>query len=298
MTASPEDGGRDPRQRTFTPDFLTELFRNPLDQGYADAAARKARGEGPTGARKKVLSGITAVTLLGVGFLFVVAYLQTVADEPGRSLARNTLIEQVQSRRESTSRMQERADKLRDEVADLREKQLGGATVARLRALEAETGLASVRGTGARVTVGDGPATIDPVSGKESEDGRVRDSDLQAATNALWAAGAEAIAINGQRLTSTSTIREAGEAVLVDFRPVTTPYQIVAIGPDGLADDFAKGAAGRFFEALKARYGMSYDVTEVGDVTLDAATDPNLREAKPATTTPSSPPVSPSKGGR
>ena len=53
--------------------------------------------------------------------------------------------------------------------------------------------------------------------------------------NALWAAGAEAISINGQRLGPTTAIRFAGEAVLVDFRPVTNPYEISAIGdPDTL----------------------------------------------------------------
>ncbi|GIE18196.1 DUF881 domain-containing protein [Winogradskya humida] len=296
-------GGDEKPQRTFTPDFLTELFRNPLDPGYADAAARKARGDGPTGARKRMLSGISALTLVALGFLLVVAYRQTVADEPARTQARDELIGQVQSRRSGTSELQARADRLRGEVADLREQQLGGAAVARMQELEAETGLAAVRGSGARVTVGDGPTPIDPVTGVRSSDARVRDTDLQRATNALWAAGAEAIAINGQRLTATSTIRQAGEAILVDFRPVTTPYQIVAIGPDELAADFRKGAGGQFFKALNSRYGMSYDVAPVGDVTLEAATEPIFRQASPSTPPPAksqSPKIttSPSEGGR
>ena len=55
---SPDDAPDGPRdgneRRTFTPDFLTELFRNPLDPGYADAAARKARGGAATGAAEAV----------------------------------------------------------------------------------------------------------------------------------------------------------------------------------------------------------------------------------------------------
>jgi len=296
------DGGNAQR-RTFTPDFLTELFQNPLDPGYADAAARKARGDGRTGAIKQVVSGVSALTLVALGFLLVVAYQQTMADEPARTQARDTLVDQVQSRRSETSELQARADQLRAEVADLREKQLGGAAVARLREMEAETGLAPVRGSGARVTVGDGPTPIDPLTGERKSEARVRDTDLQLATNALWAAGAEAIAVNGQRLTATSTIRQAGEAILVDFRPVTTPYQVVAIGPGTLADKFRDGAAGRFFRALGAKYGMSYDVAEVKNVTLDAATEPNLRQAVPSTPLPASSgaPTSPSskasKGG-
>lgn len=300
------DGGTDggsAQRRTFTPDFLTELFQNPLDAGYADAAARKARGEGPTGAAKRLISGVSAVTLAALGFLLVVAYQQTVADEPARTQARDTLIEQVQSRRSETAELQVRADRLRAEVADLREKQLGGAAVARLREMEAQTGLAPVSGSGARVTVGDGPTPIDPLTGERTTEARVRDTDLQLATNALWAAGAEAIAVNGQRLTATSTIRQAGEAILVDFRPVTTPYQVVAIGPDSLADKFRDGATGRFFRALNAKFDMSYDVAEVSDITLDAATEPNLRQAVPSTPppgasgTPTSPSSKASKGG-
>ena len=64
----------------------------------------------------------------------------------------------------------------------------------------------------------------------------MRDGDLQLVVNALWAAGAEAISINGQRLGPTTAIRFAGEAVLVDFRPVTNPYEVSAIGdPDTLS---------------------------------------------------------------
>ncbi|MGW4948282.1 DUF881 domain-containing protein [Actinoplanes sp. NPDC004185] len=289
------DGG-DGRRR-FAPDFLTELFQNPLDPGYADAAARKARGEGRTGTPKRIVSAISALTLVGLGFLLVVAYQETTAAEPARSQARDTLVDQVQSRRSETAELQARADRLRAEVAELREKQLGGAAVARLRDLEAETGLAPVRGSGARVTVGDGPMPVDPLTGERKSEARVRDTDLQVATNALWAAGAEAVAVNGQRLTATSTIRQAGEAILVDFRPVTTPYQVIAIGPDKLAGKFRDGPAGRFFRALNTKFGISYDVAELSDVTLDAATEPNLRQASPSVP-PSSAPTPSSKASK
>ncbi|GLY98005.1 DUF881 domain-containing protein [Actinoplanes sp. NBRC 103695] len=290
-------------RRTFTPDFLTELFRNPLDPGYADAAARRANGEVPSEGARKTYRVIMAVTLVALGVLLVMAYRQTVEDEPARTRAHDTLVNQVQDRRSDTGELQERADSLRAEVAQLREKELGGAAVARLRDLEAATGLAPVRGSGARVTLADGPTTINPVTGERRTEAQVKDSDLQLASNALWAAGAEAIAINGERLTATSTIRQAGEAILVDFRPVTSPYEVVALGPDDLATDFRQGYAGRFFQELVNRYGMSFDSAEVDDVTLEAATELKLRVAKPATPppAPSDPSYlspSPSEGGR
>jgi uncharacterized protein YlxW (UPF0749 family) len=278
--------------RRFTPDFLTELFQNPLDPGYADAAARRARDGAPAGRSKQTGTAVLSVTLVALGFLLVVAYRQTVADAPTRTQARNTLVEQVQRRRIATDAMQARADDLRAEVAGLRERELGGPAVARLRDLEAVTGLARVRGDGAKVIIGDGETPIDPLTGKRDDDGRVTDGDLQKAANGLWAGGAEAISINGQRLTATSTIRQAGEAILVDYRPVTGPYEVVAIGPDDLADEFRKGYAGRFFKQLATEYGITYDVQDVDNVTLSAATELKLRFASP-----SAPPPDPSGSG-
>jgi uncharacterized protein YlxW (UPF0749 family) len=286
---SPDGGGE---RRTFTPDFLTELFRNPLDPGYADAAARWARDGVPTGARKRLVSGVTALTMVALGFLLVVAYQQTVADAPAQSSARATLANQVQSRRKATTALQDRADRLRDEVSSLRDRELSQAAVAQLRALAATTGLAPVRGSGAKITLTDGPTSVDPMTGAVKTDALVKDTDLQLAANALWSAGAEAIAVNGQRLTATSTIRQAGQAILVDFRPVTSPYEVIALGPDALADDFRNGYAGRFFHELVSRYGMSFDADQIKNVTLDGASELNLRIAKPSTP----PPVTSSSG--
>ncbi|MGX6605234.1 DUF881 domain-containing protein [Micromonosporaceae bacterium Da 78-11] len=269
------------------------MFRNPLDPGYADAAARKAVEGDRAGVRKWATSGVSALTLLGLGFLLVVAYQQTMADEPARTKARATLVEQVQKRRDETVKLQVQADTLGDEVAALREKELGGAAVAELRDLGATTGLAAVRGSGARIELGDGPTPVNPVTGERNTLARIKDTDLQLATNALWSRGAEAISINGQRLTATSTIRQAGEAILVDFRPVTTPYEVIAIGPDDLADEFRDGYAGRFFKALVNQYGMGFETSEVKDVTLEAATELKLRVAQPSTPPPAPSPSDP-----
>jgi uncharacterized protein YlxW (UPF0749 family) len=313
VTASQASGGLAggaPAKRTYAPDFLTELFRNPLDPGYADAAARKAREGEPVGARRFTTSAVAFLTLVGLGFLLVVAYQQTVADEPAATQARTALIDQVQRRRDETEQLQKQADQLNSDVSALREKELGGAAVAQLKDLESQTGLAPVRGSGAKITLRDGPTPADPLTGQKNTAGQVKDTDLQLATNALWSLGAEAIAINGQRLTATSTIRQAGEAILVDFRPVSTPYEVVAIGPGDLAENFEDGYAGKFFKELVSKYGMSFDASGVKDVTLDAATELKLRVAVPSTPPPSpslspsgsakaaQPHDSPSEGGR
>ena len=68
--------------------------------------------------------------------------------------------------------------------------------------------------------------------------GRLR-QDLQILVNGLWDVGAEAVSINGQRLTSLSAIRSAGEAINVNFRSMPRPYVVTAIGdPDQLPARF------------------------------------------------------------
>jgi uncharacterized protein YlxW (UPF0749 family) len=273
------------KTRVYGPDFLTELFRNPLDEGYADAAARKARTGEPKGWPATAARLVTALTLVAVGFLLVVAYRQTMADEPSRSQARAGLVDQIEQRQAATDDLQREADQLRDEVARQRDAVLDDRDAARLRDQEAAAGMARVRGDGVEVRVDDAPDAVDAVTGAGKPDlGRVLDRDLQEIANALWSAGAEAIAINDQRLTATSTIRAAGSAILVDFRPVNRPYVVRAIGPGDLEDDFEDSATARLFRALVEDEGMSFSVRGVDDITLPAASDPQLRFATPSPT--------------
>ncbi|GAA0807544.1 DUF881 domain-containing protein [Spirilliplanes yamanashiensis] len=289
--------------RRFAPDFLTELFRNPLDPGYADAAARRAEGYRRPPRTRAALRGTTLAVLTLLGFLFVVAYKQTLADQPQRSATRAALVEQVQGQRTNTDALQARADQLRGEVADLRERELDSAEAARLRTLEGAAGLSRVRGDGVTVTVGDGRPTISPQTGQQTDDGRVRDFELQQIVNALWAEGAEAVAVNGQRLTATSTIREAGEAILVDRRPVASPYELVAIGPGDLAESFEAGRTAQAFRQLARQIGMTFEVKQADGVTLAPAAEPELRFATPSPAPSpaggrSAPSSTPSEGGR
>lgn len=290
-------------ERTYAPDFLTELFRNPLDPGYSDAAASRRAGRAPTGWRRSWIRVVTVVTLAALGFLLAVAYRQTMEGEPGRSQARAGLVAQIKQRESETDELTRRADELRAEVNRQRDAALSGSDAARLRDLEAGTGLGRVRGDGVLVRVADGPSEADAVTGVGGTNlGRVLDRDLQDIANALWSAGAEAISINGQRLTATSTIRAAGGAILVDFRPVTGPYEVSAIGSGQLERRFRGSAAAALLRQVSAEHGMSFDVRKVDDLTLPAAGEPQLRYAVPSVSPApsgagrSSSPVSPGAG--
>jgi uncharacterized protein YlxW (UPF0749 family) len=127
----------------------------------------------------------------------------------------------------------------------------------------------------------------------------VLDRDLQQIANALWQAGAEAIAINDQRLISTSTIRAAGDAILVDFRPLTGPYEVSAIGPRDMQRQFTNSTTAKTFRQLVDAFGMSFEIRKRDNLSLPAASDPQLHYARPLrSVSPSPTTVTPTEGGR
>lgn len=271
-------------EQSFGPNFLTELFRHPLDPGYADAAARRRTRPAPAGWRATSSRTALVVTLLLVGVLLAVAYLQTVAEEPSRSKVRADLVAKIRVREARTGQLQQRAEVLRDEVARQRAA-LTGAEASRQREQAAAAGLGRVRGDGVVVRVSDAPDNPDAVTGEDGTNlGRVLDSDLQGVANALWSAGAEGIAINGQRLTAMSTIRAAGGAILVDFQPVLGPYEVSAIGPGEMTGRFQDSDTARLLRRLAAEHGMGFQVRSAEDLVLPAASEPRLRYANPVPT--------------
>ena len=271
--------------------LLTDLFRDSLDGGYAAAAERRAKAGPEPPWQRRTGRGARAFALALVGFLLAVAYQQVVAGAAGNSRTRADLAAEVAQRRAEADKLARDAEGLRDEVSRDREQALAAdPELQRLRDLEARTGLARVQGNGVVVTVSDAPAAVDPVTGRVDPDnlGRVLDRDLQAIANALWQSGAEAIAVNGQRLTATSTIRAAGEAILVDFRPIARPYQLSAIGPDGIDKRLAESATGKQFKRFVENYRMVFEIKARNGLTLPAGADPGLRYATPPP--PSAPP--------
>ena len=103
---------------------------------------------------------------------------------------------------------------------------------------------------------------------------------MQLVVNGLFAAGADAVSVNGQRVTVLSPIRSAGEAVLVGFRPLTPPYVITAVGSESLTADFESSSARSELAGLEATYGMGVEVTSLDDATVPARSDLNVRYAE------------------
>jgi uncharacterized protein YlxW (UPF0749 family) len=304
-TGSPDTPQREPADQArpaqrFAPDFLTEMFRNPLDAGYAEAAARRQREGADSPARLRWGRLARTIVLLVIGFLLAVAYHQTVAAKPESARVHDNLVKELKSSRTEADNLQRDADVLRSQVAAERDAALAGTGIdpTELTNLEVAAGLAEVKGDGAVVRLGDAPQPVDPVTGQPSTKrnlGKVLDLDLQAVANELWHQGAEAIAINGERLTSTSTIRTAGTTILVDFRPLSSPYEVVAIGPGDLDKKFSRSITGQKFAAYADQYGMSVSVKHRSKITMPGGPEPELIYAHPVPTGSPSPtaPASP-----
>lgn len=275
--------------KAFGADLLARLYESSLEPGYA-AATRRQSLDGPAPRWQRGLGrSATAAVLLVFGVLLAVTYQHAVATRPGAERARTKLVHEVKSQRSQTDRLQRRDERLRSEVARQRDQALssdsaGAAAADRLRSLESATGLVKVAGPGMVVVVTDAPDPQDPVTGKKSSQnlGRVLDLDLQRVVNELWRDGAEAVAVDNQRLGATSTIRTAGEAILVDFRPVTSPYRVTAVGPASMGRRFSASRTAAEFHGFSDRYDMGFSVRSVGRLQLPAAPNPQVRYARPA----------------
>ena len=295
MTAAPRGSG----PRSMGASLLDQVLAETLDPAYARAAqARQARetigGQPDRPAwRHRIGPLAVAVTMAGAGVLFAVTYDQAASRAEGREAVRAGLVEDIQRESATTDELTAELEQLRRQVTGAREEALAASAVGQrtldsLRAAELAAGQVAVTGPGLLVTVANaGPdADADPVGGDAEGDpaGRVRDGDLQLVVNALWASGAEAVSINGQRLGPTTAIRFAGEAVLVDFRPVTDPYLVSAIGdPDELRPRFLASPEVGALAVISQTYGLRFEFAQEDELSVPAGGIPELRSAVPST---------------
>lgn len=271
--------------------LLVDMTGAALDPAYAEAAARRTAA-GPLavgGALRRGSAGLL-LSLLAVGLLTGVATSQVRRDAAANDSVRVPLEQDVRRQTRDTDALARQAAALREELVSLRQSALsrdsrGRAAAERLAALELVTGAVAVHGPGVVVRLDDAVAgsLSDPASrGGQVGDGRVYDRDVQDVVNALWLAGAEAISINGQRLTADTAIRSAGEAILVDLRPLSPPYVVRAIGdPNTLEPRFGDGPAARRLHTLTSLYGVRFTLGRADDLTLPAAAAPTLTSAEP-----------------
>jgi uncharacterized protein YlxW (UPF0749 family) len=139
----------------------------------------------------------------------------------------------VRQASEDADELRERRNELAQEVEELTAALADtgvGETQAKADALRVPAGLAGMRGPGLTVELDDAPSEAIARSGVKPEYLVVHQQDIQAVVNAMWAGGAEAMTIQGQRVISTTGIKCVGPTVVLHGIPYSPPYVITAVG--------------------------------------------------------------------
>lgn len=260
--------------------LLNDISSRALEPDYAQAAER-ARRDPVTSARGRASRAGTALlvaVVLGAGTMVAVLQLRQpsgVGESPRELLAR-----EIDERTDEAEGLAATRDELTAEIAAIQEAALGSdpSFLARLAETEVLSGASPVSGPGLVMVLEDGPDAV----AEDDPEARVQDVDLQVVTNGLWAAGAEAIAVNGHRLTSLSAIRSASQAVLVDLAPVLPPYRVEAIGDvRAMQTAFARSSAANHVTFLTGTYGITVTTSSETELQLPGAPSATLRYAAP-----------------
>jgi uncharacterized protein YlxW (UPF0749 family) len=227
--------------------------------------------------------------LLGLGFLIAA---QLAAEGPRvryTTQERAPLIE-------TATQLQRRQDELKARILQLRDQiqttehagegsaQLVGELNDQLQEARIAAGLIPLTGTGIVLQLEDSAEPVAP--GADAADYLVGARDLRSVVEELWAAGAEAIAVNGERITPTTAIIDVGPSVLVNAAYLAGPYQVTALGADDLYDRLS--ASPGFVDMLRTRaqgFGIQVSIAEPEAVDMPAfAGTVTLRYARPAAT--------------
>ncbi len=247
--------------------LLTDLQANALEPEYrASGSSRRGR----------VSPLVFAGTLALLAALAVIAVLTTTRTSGEAESERRDLLDRIGEVQSQVSALEQEAGDLGTEIRALGDAQVNDpALTAAQAALEPSVGTVPVAGPGIIIEVTDSP---DP----SRTEGVVFDSDLSRLLNGLRQAGAEALSINGRRVTVLTPIRSAGSAITVDYVSMSPPYRIEAIGnPATMPARFARTGAAAWWKYISDNYGIGFSIREVGDeLTLPADPGMDLRFAK------------------
>lgn len=256
--------------------LITQIMTTTLDADYETVSRTRAPHAAGDKPRRHV--GLVAV-LATFGLMLGVSAVKTEQDAGTADRERAALVDQIHTRQDTLDGLHGKLTTLQDDTTSLQVRLADDvnsdqALSDELSDLGVASGGLAVTGPGIAITVDD--AEADGGSG-----GKILDTDLQALVNALWQAGAEAVAIDEHRLTSLTAIRFAGEAITVDYRSLTPPYVITATGDgDTLPARLLETKGGQIWLGLRANFGIRFDTDAKEKLTVPADPHEHLLYAR------------------
>ena len=265
---------RDLPEHVTTP-LLTLIVARSMDEDYAHVAQqRAAAGDVRPQVARPHLASVAAIAVLGIMAAVVAAQTDRQADVD--ELSRAALVEQINSRSDDLQDLQGRVAELTRSNATAASNSIKvqgqlDDLEARARRAELTTGHSVVHGPGVRITVDNRPDA--------DVDSEIRDEDLAVLVDGLWEAGAEAIAINDQRINALGGIRNTNRAIHVNGRPVNAPYVVSVIGDNRtLQARLVETYQGQQWFGLVNGLQFVYQADNVDDIRLPAAPERALRD--------------------
>ena len=203
------------------------------------------------GIRARHLIGVLAVTVVS-GLLFSVSAL----NERRHPAATSDLATLVRTRQEQVRQLETEVSSLDAAIEGFSPAQSGTAAEDAFTAGSTRP----VSGPGVQITLSDAPAGQVP-AGATPDDLVIHQQDIEDTMNALWSGGAEAMTVQGVRVTDRTVIRCIGNVILVDGTSFSPPYVIQAIGdPAALHAAVASNPRMVNYQAYVAKYGLGWDM--------------------------------------
>jgi uncharacterized protein YlxW (UPF0749 family) len=206
------------------------------------------------------------IALLGLGFLVAA---QLAAEGPRiryTTQERSPLVETALELQRQQEVLKDRVLELRRQLAALEQQGQGSADIVRdlndrLEEARTAAGLLPIEGTGLILRLSD--STLPVPDGADPADYLVTARDIRTVVDELWLAGAEAIAVNTERVTISTGILDIGHSILVNQAYLAPPYQVAAIGPADLLDQLGLSQGWReFVETRRGRFGLDIGYLE------------------------------------